>query len=137
MAEGHPNFVGSYFHGTRAHLHTGASIEPGWQSNYGDRRAHFVYATSNLNVAIWAAVLAIGENSPRVYVVEALGAIEDDPNVTDKKFPGNPTRSFRSREGFRVVGEVVGWPAHEEREVREARAHVEAALAAGVVIVDE
>ncbi len=137
MSELHPNFIQGYFHGTRAQLQIGDAIVPGSPSNYGDRRAKFAYVSSNLNVAIWGAELAVGDGTPRIYVVEALGAIEDDPNVTDKKFPGNPTRSMRSRDGFRIVGEVVGWRRHDNAEVREARERVDAALAAGVPIFDE
>ncbi len=133
----HPNFIRSYFHGTRAQLTVGTEIVPGNPSNYGDRLANFVYVTANLNVAIWAAELAQGTGSARIFVVEALSSVEDDPNVTNHKFDGNPTRSFRSNVGFRVVAEVTDWTPHTDEEVREARAHIDAALARGVPIIEE
>ena len=102
----HPNFIQSYFHGTKVNLSIGDLVVPGNNANYGERKAKFVYASSNLNVAIWGAELAVGDGPGRIYVVEPLGPIENDPNLTDKKFPGNPTNSFRAREGFKVVAEV-------------------------------
>lgn len=108
---------GHWFHGTRVALATGDLVVAGRPSNYGaGKPAAWVYLTGRLDIAVLAAELAGGEAEPRVYVVEPTGAFEDDPNVTDKKFPGNPTRSFRSRAGLRVVGEVRDWtPTPTER----------------------
>ena len=101
---------GPFFHGTRADLRPGDLLTPGWRSNYGSRRqAQHIYVTATREGAPLAAEFAHGEGPPRVYRVEPLGTIEDDPNVTDKRFPGNPTRSFRSTEPLRVVGEVLDW----------------------------
>ena len=121
---------GPFFHGTRADLHPGDLLTPGWRSNYGTgRMANHVYLTASREGAPLAAELASGEGPPRVYRVEPLGAIEDDPNVTDKRFPGNPTRSYRTRGPVRVVEEVLDWrppPAdlvqrlrHRTRELAE------------------
>jgi hypothetical protein len=133
----HPNFTQSYFHGTKADLRVGDSVVPGNTANYGERKAKFVYASSNLNVAIWGAELAVGYGAPRIYVVEPLGSIENDPNLTDKKFPGNPTNSFRAREGFKVVAEVKDWRAHPPDEIRAAREKVELALKNGAPIIED
>ena len=133
----HPNFIQSYFHGTKANLKVGDRIVPGNNANYGERKAKFVYASSNLNVAIWGAELAVGEGHGRIYVVEPIGGIENDPNLTDKKFPGNPTNSFRSREGFNVVAEVKDWRGHPAEEVKAAREKVDQALKAGAPIIED
>lgn len=114
---------GPFFHGTRAHVHVGDLLTPGWASNYGSRRtANHIYLTASDFGAPLAAELAQGDGPPRVYRVEPLGTIEDDPNVTDKKFPGNPTRSYRTTEPLRVVEEVTDWvppPAEQVRHIRE------------------
>jgi hypothetical protein len=133
----HPNFIRSYFHGTKADLRVGDLVLPGNSANYGERKAKFVYASSNLNVAIWAAELAVGDGPGRIFVVEPIGAIEDDPNLTDKKFPGNPTNSFRAREGFKVVAEVTGWQGHPLEEIRAARQSVDLALKNGAPIIED
>jgi rifampin ADP-ribosylating transferase len=87
-----------YYHGTRADLRVGDHITLGHLSNYGSRRtASFVYFSATLDAAIWGAELALGPGRERIYIVEPTGAFEDDPNLTDKKFPGNPTRSYRTR----------------------------------------
>jgi rifampin ADP-ribosylating transferase len=137
MAFQHPNFIQSYFHGTKVDLRVGDLVVPGNNANYGERKAKFVYASSNLNVAIWGAELAVGDGPGRIYVVEPLGAIENDPNLTDKKFRGNPTNSFRAREGFRVVGEVKGWEGHPLGEIRAAREKVDLALKNGAPIIED
>jgi len=137
MTAQHPNFVRSYFHGTKADLRAGDRVVPGNNANYGARTAKFVYASSNLNVAIWAAELAVGDGAPRIYVVEPLGAVEDDPNLTDKKFPGNPTNSFRAREGFVVVAEVKDWQGHPPEEIQAAREKVDLALKNGAPIIED
>src|SRR5690606_12628380 len=99
-------FDKSFFHGTKADLKPGDLIVAGKDSNYvPNYESKYVYLTSNLSVAVWGAELASGESSCRIYVVEPTGRIEDDPNVTNKRFSGNPTRSFRTREPIRVVAE--------------------------------
>ena len=79
--------------------------------------AKYIYLTATLDAAIWGAELALGEGPERIYLVEPTGPIEDDPNLTDKKFPGNPTRSYRSIHPFRVVGEVTIWQGHSQEQV--------------------
>ena len=115
---GHYEHVaGPFFHGTRAALEVGDELVPGHGSNFqAGRVSNHVYFTALVDTAVWGAELATapagdGERG-RVYVVEPLGPFEDDPNVTDKRFPGNPTRSYRTRSPLRVVGEVDGWEGH-------------------------
>ncbi|BBX30096.1 NAD(+)--rifampin ADP-ribosyltransferase [Mycolicibacterium alvei] len=104
---------GAYLHGTKADLREGDLLVPGCPSNYeAGRVSNHVYVTRALDAAVLAAELALGEGPGRVYMVEPLGAVEDDPNVTDKKFPGNPTHSYRSREPVKVVGEITDWIGH-------------------------
>jgi len=101
---------GPFFHGTKADLRVGDLLTAGFRSNYRpDVVMNHIYFTALSDGAGLAAELASGEAAPRVYIVEPTGEFEDDPNVTDKKFPGNPTRSFRSRQPIRVVGEVTDW----------------------------
>ena len=110
---------GKLLHGTKADLRPGDLLVPGRPSNFEDGRImNHVYVTETLDAAAWGAELAAGDGPGRIYVVEPTGAIEDDPNVTDKKHPGNPTRSFRTREPVRVVGELEGWTGHtpEQRQ---------------------
>ena len=128
---------GHWFHGTNVTLSPGEVLEVGYPSNYcAGKQAGWVYLTGRLDIAVLAAELALGEPAPRVYVVEPLGSFEDDPNVTDKRFPGNPTRSFRSREGLRVVGEVLGWQPTPPERLAAMRATVERMRAAGIEALD-
>ena len=102
---------GPFFHGTKADLRVGELLTAGFNSNYRPEIVmNHIYFTATIDGAGLAAELAAGDGAPRVYAVEPTGAFEDDPNVTDKKFPGNPTRSYRSSEPIRVVGEVDDWP---------------------------
>lgn len=110
---------GVLLHGTKAHLAVGDLLVPGRISNYQPRRVmNHVYLTETLDAAAWGAELAVGEGPGHIYIVEPTGVLEDDPNVTDKKFPGNPTRSYRTREPVRVVGELTGWTGHTSEQVR-------------------
>jgi len=111
-------FAQTYFHGTRTELQVGDLIEVGFNSNYGQRKnAKYIFLTATLDAAIWGAELAWGEGRERIYLVEPTGAIEDDPDLTDKKFPGNPTQSYRSIYPFKVVGEVAIWQGHTSEQV--------------------
>src|SRR5262245_29337428 len=102
-----------YYHGTRVSFKLGDLIGPGYASNYGDRKtANNVYFSATLEAAIWGAELALGEGPGRIYIVEPTGPHVDDPNLTDKKFPGNPTKSYRSKAPVLVVGEVKEWTGH-------------------------
>ncbi len=108
-----------FLHGTRADLRPGDLIVAGNRSNFGSRKiAGFVYLTATVDAAIWGAELANGEGPGRIYVVEPTGPIEEDPNLTDKKFPGNPTMSYRSKEPLLVTGEHTGWQSHPPEVVK-------------------
>ena len=101
---------GPFFHGTKADLAVGDLLTAGFRSNYRPEVVmNHIYFTALRDGAGLAAELAAGDGAPRVYLVEPTGAFENDPNVTDKKFPGNPTRSYRSTEPLRVLGEVDDW----------------------------
>ncbi len=111
-------FAQTYFHGTKADLKVGDLIEVGFTSNFGQRKdAKYIFLTATLDAAIWGAELAQGEGRERIYLVEPTGEIEDDPDLTDRKFPGNPTKSYRSTQPFRVVGEVAIWQGHPAEQV--------------------
>lgn len=128
----------TYFHGTKAKLNVGDLIEPGYRSNYGQRKqANFIYLTATLDAAVWGAELAVGAGRGRVYIVEPTGPIEDDPNLTDKRFPGNPTKSFRSRSAFRVVGEVADWAGHSAEQLKAMRDHLEDLKRRGIEAIEE
>ena len=125
------------YHGTRADLKPGDLIAPGHSSNYGARRqASWVYLTGTLDAAIWGAELAQGEGRERIYIVEPTGEIFGDPNLTDKKFPGNPTRSYRSREPIRVTGEVTQWSGHSPERLKEMKDHLARLKAQGIEAID-
>lgn len=119
-------FAQTYFHGTKANLKMGDLIEAGNNSNYGERKnAKYIFLTATLDAAIWGAELAFGEGRERIYLVEPTGQIEDDPDLTDKKFPGNPTKSYRSTQPFRVVGEVTMWQGHSPEQLKIMKDHLE------------
>jgi rifampin ADP-ribosylating transferase len=129
---------GVYLHGTKAELRPGDLLVAGRESNYERGRAmNFVYFTATLDAATWGAELAVGDGPGRIYIVEPTGEFEDDPNVTDKRFPGNPTRSFRSREPLRVVGELPDWVGHPAEALATMRAGVAAALERGAGAIDD
>jgi rifampin ADP-ribosylating transferase len=113
---------GALFHGTKADLAVGDLLVPGRRSNFGGgRTANHVYVTATLDAATWGAELAVGQGPGRIYIVQPTGAVEDDPNVTDKKFPGNPTRSYRTREPVAIVGELVDWVGHSPDRLQAMR----------------
>lgn len=119
-------FAQTYFHGTKSALKVGDLINVGFNSNYGQRKnAKYIFLTATLDAAIWGAELAFGEGRERIYLVEPTGQIEDDPDLTDKKFPGNPTKSYRSAHPFRVVGEVIHWQGHSVEQVKVMKDHLE------------
>ena len=115
-------FSQTFFHGTKADLKIGDLIETGLGSNYSQKKkAKYIYLTATLDAAIWGAELALGEGRERIYLVEPTGPVEDDPNLTDKKFPGNPTMSYRSKSPFKVVGEITVWQGHSPDQVKSMR----------------
>lgn len=125
------------YHGTRADLKVGDLIGPGYTSNYGKRKkSNYVYFAGTLNAATWGAELATGEGPGRIYLVEPTGPIEDDPNLTDKKFRGNPTKSFRSRNPLRVTGEIPDWKEHSHEAVRAMKEHLKRLDELGVEAID-
>ena len=108
-----------FYHGTRADLKPGDLIEPGQTSNYGKRnKTVYVYLTGTLDAAVWGAELALGEGPGRIYMVEPTGPIMDDPNLTNARYPDNPTKSYRSREPLRVTGEVTDWQGHSPETIQ-------------------
>jgi rifampin ADP-ribosylating transferase len=129
---------GVYLHGTKADLAVGELLVAGRESNFeGGRVMNHIYFTATLDAAVWGAELAAGEGPGRIYVVEPTGAFEDDPNVTDKRFPGNPTHSFRSREPLRVVGEVVAWVGHSAEKLQAMRDGLEAMKRDGAAVIED
>lgn len=129
---------GPFYHGTKADLNVGDLIGRGFVSNYGSRRqANFVYLTATLEAATWGAELAVGEGQGRIYIVEPTGPVEDDPNLTNKRFPGNPTRSYRSREPLRIIGEVEEWTGHPPERLREMLDHLERLREQGIEAIEE
>ena len=133
-----PENPGPFFHGTKADLKAGDLLDPGRPSNFGERRtANFVYLTATLDAAIWGAELALGQGAGRIYRVEPTGSFEDDPNLTDQKFPGNPTRSYRTGEPLRVVDEIVGWEGHPPEVLQHMRDRVEELKRLGVEAIND
>jgi rifampin ADP-ribosylating transferase len=127
-----------FYHGTKANLKQGDLIEPGFNSNYGRRSsAKYIYLTATLEAAIWGAELAVGEERQRIYIVEPTGAIENDPNLTDKKFPGNPTKSYRSLYPFKVIGEVTEWKAHSPEQLKEMKDNLERLKQLGIEAIED
>ena len=116
---------GPFFHGTKADLQVGDLLTAGFSSNYRPEIVmNHIYFTAWPKGAGLAAEMAKGDGRGRVYIVEPTGAFEDDPNVTDKKFPGNPTRSYRSREPLRIVGELETWELFDAEYIRQLRERV-------------
>lgn len=131
-------FAQTYFHGTKADLKPGDVIEVGYQSNFGQQKnAKYIFLSATLDAAIWGAELATGDGRERIYLVEPTGEIENDPDLTDKKFPGNPTQSYRSIYPFKVVGEVIHWLGHDEEKVLAMKAHLEKLKEAGINSLNE
>lgn len=132
------NSAETFYHGTKANLQPGDLIEPGYQSNYGIRKkAAYVYLTATLEAAIWGAELAIGEGRGRIFTVTPTGPYEDDPNLTDKKFPGNPTKSYRSRSPLQVVSEVLEWQGHTPEQLQAMKEGLERLKQAGIEAIED
>ncbi len=126
------------YHGTKANLKQGDLIEPGFTSNYGEKKkAKYVYLTATLDAAIWGAELAFGEGKERIYIVEPTGPFEDDPNLTDKKFPGNPTKSYRTLHPLRVTGEVRDWQGHSPEKLSAMKEHLERLKQLGIEAIED
>ncbi|MFL6830220.1 MAG: NAD(+)--rifampin ADP-ribosyltransferase [Sphingomicrobium sp.] len=126
----------TFYHGTKADLAVGDLIRPGFGSNFTDRALSHIYFSATLEAATWGAELAKGEGRGRIYIVEPTRDFEDDPNLTDKKFPGNITASYRSSAPLRVVGEVADWVGHTPEQLqamRDGLARLEAEGAAHII----
>jgi rifampin ADP-ribosylating transferase len=121
-----------FYHGTRAELKPGDLLQPGYASNYTERRSPWVYFSETLDAATWGAELARGDGPGRIYLVEPTGAFVDDPNLTDKRYPGNPTKSYRSQQPLRVVSEYLGWQGHSPEVIRAMKESI-----AGLEPVDD
>lgn len=127
---------GALLHGTKAHLAVGDLLVPGRFSNYEPGRImNHVYMTETLDAAAWGAEMAVGEGPGHIYLVEPTGDIEDDPNVTDKKFPGNPTRSYRTREPVRIVGELTDWTGHTGEQVQSMKDRLADLVQRGAAVI--
>lgn len=127
-----------FYHGTKADLLPGDEIAPGYHSNYGQRKpAQWVYFTATLDAAIWGAELAQGVSRERIYIVQPTGAFEDDPNLTDKKFPGNPTRSYRTKHALRVIAEITSWEGHAPEQLQAMRDALEKLKAQGIEAIED
>ena len=118
-------FAQTYFHGTKAELKVGDLISVGYNSNFGQNKsAKYIFLSATLDAAIWGSELALGNGKERIYLVEPTGKIEDDPDLTNQKFEGNPTMSYRSTEPFRVVGEIKDWCGHPKEQVAMMKEHL-------------
>lgn len=108
---------GPFFHGTKAALKIGDLLEPQHLSNYQDKKSNYIYFTATLNAAKWGAELAKANAKERIYIVEPLGTFDHDPNLTNQRFSGNPTRSYRSKSPLKIVAELGSWERHSDEEI--------------------
>jgi rifampin ADP-ribosylating transferase len=129
---------GVYLHGTKTVVGIGELLEAGRESNFEKGRTmNFVYFTATLDAAAWGAELASGDGPGRIYIVEPTGEFHDDPNVTDKKFPGNPTHSYRSFEPLRVVGELDNWVGHSKEKQSAMRDRINELQRRGAATIED
>ncbi len=129
--------LGTLYHGTRADLNVGDLLAPGYKSNFGqEKEASWIYFAATMEAAIWGAELARGPGRERIYIVEPTGPLFDDPNLTDKKFPGNPTKSYRSRQPLRILGEVTEWTGHPAEQLQAMKDSVARLKQQGVEAID-
>jgi hypothetical protein len=130
--------AGPFYHGTKADLKPGDLLGPGYSSNYGERRkANYIYLTATLDAATWGAELGVGDGPGRIYRVEPTGPFEDDPNLTDMRFPGNPTRSYRTREPLRIVDEILDWEPHSPEVLQNMRDHLAELKRLGIEAIND
>jgi hypothetical protein len=127
-----------FYHGTKADLNEGDLIGAGFASNYGKRnKAAYVYMSATLDAATWGAELAQGDGRGRIYIVTPTGPYEDDPNLTDKKFPGNPSKSYRTRDHLLIVGEVMDWQGHSAEQLQTMRDHLANLAQLGIEAIED
>lgn len=140
--EHHDHVTGPFYHGTRSTLQPGDELTPGFGSNFQDGRvSNNIYFTALVSTAAWGAQLAAalaGESGRgHIYIVEPLGPFEDDPNVTNKRFPGNPTRSYRTRATLRVVRELEDWEAHSPEALKAMLDHLAQLREQGLDVIED
>ncbi|MEP7369587.1 MAG: NAD(+)--rifampin ADP-ribosyltransferase [Dermatophilaceae bacterium] len=133
---------GPFYHGTKSVLGTGAELVPGYGSNFQQSRvSNNIYFTALVETAAWGAELATalagGGERGHIYVVEPLGPFEDDPNVTNKRFPGNPTQSFRTRQPLRVISELWSWQGHAPEVLKGMLDNLAQLRAQGLDVIDD
>lgn len=133
----HTPFTQTYLHGTRADLQLGQLLEVGYNSNFGQQnKAKYLYFTSTLDPAVWGAELALGDGRERIYLVEPTGPMEDDPNLTDQKFPGNPSMSYRTQHPLKVIGEVTIWESHSPDQLQAMKDGIAKLAAQGIGAIE-
>ena len=128
---------GPFFHGTKAELKIGDLLEPQHLSNYQDKISNYIYFTATLDAAKWGAELATSNLKERIYIVEPLGDFENDPNLTDKRFPGNPTRSYRSKSPLKIIAELGSWERHSDEEINHMLTSLKKLSEQGKNIIDD
>lgn len=129
--------LGPFFHGTRAELGIGDLLEPQHLSNYQNKKSNYIYFTATLDAAKWGAELAVSSSQERIYIVEPLGEFENDPNLTDKRFPGNPTRSYRSKSPLKIVAELKTWERHADEQINQMKASLLKLREEGKAVIDD
>lgn len=128
---------GPFFHGTKATLKIGDLLEPQHKSNYQDKKSNYIYFTATLEAAKWGAELATATSKERIYIVEPLGEFENDPNVTDKRFPGNPTRSYRSKSPLKIIAELGSWERHSDEQINQMITSLNTLREQGKAIIED
>lgn len=126
---------GPFFHGTKAELKIGDLLQAQHPSNYQEKKSNYIYFTATLEAAKWGAELAASAAKERIYLVEPVGDFENDPNLTDKRFPGNPTRSYRSKSPLKVIAELGAWERHTDEQLSNMRASLKALREQGKDII--
>lgn len=126
---------GPFFHGTKAELKIGDAFEPHHLSNFQDKKSNYIYFTATLEAAKWGAELAASQAKERIYIVEPLGDFENDPNLTDKRFPGNPTRSYRSKSPLKIIAELGTWERHSDEEINHMLSSLKSLREQGKAII--
>lgn len=128
---------GPFFHGTKAELKIGNLLEPQYLSNYQDKKSNYIYFTATLDAAKWGAELAASKSKERIYIVEPLGEFENDPNLTDKRFPGNPTRSYRSQAPLKIIAELGSWERHSDEQINQMITSLNKLREQGKAVIDD
>lgn len=128
---------GPFFHGTKAELNIGDLLEPQHLSNYQNKKSNYIYFTATLEAAKWGAELATSQSKERIYIVVPLDEFEDDPNLTNKRFPGNPTRSYRSKFPLKIIAELSAWERHSDEEINQMIASLKKLREQGKAVIDD